>query len=146
MAGDASRNNGRKGGRPQGALNQSTLRKQAIREKFLKRFEQDADAMYEAQRAQAIGTKFLVTRDPKTGKFVPLDEEQTKKLLESGDAERIEIWDRPPSTQAFVAIADRAIDKPTETHQVSGPEGGPIPIDVILKAARARLKPTQSGR
>lgn len=126
MPGESARQNGKKGGRPVGSLNPSTLRKQAIRDRFLKRFEEDADALYEAQRAQAIGTKFLVTRDPKSGKFVPLDEAKTKLMIECGQADSIEIWDRPPSTHAFVAIADRAIDQPAKNVQVTGEDGGPV--------------------
>ena len=113
-------------GRPQGSLNQSTIKKQAIRDYFLKRFTEDAAEMYEAQKAQACGTKFMVTRDPKNGKFVPVTEEQAKLFIETGQGHVLEIWDRPPSTQAFTAIADRAIDRPTEHHQHEGEGGGPI--------------------
>lgn len=113
-------------GRPVGSLNPSTLKKLAIRDRFLKRFEEDADALYEAQRSKAFGTKFLVTRDRKTGKFVPLNEEQTKLMLETGQVEQIEIWERPPDTQAFVALSDRSIDRPTEHHEHTGEDGGPI--------------------
>ena len=127
-------------GRPQGSLSQSTLRKKAIRERWLKRFEEDADLFYDAQRAQALGTKYLVTRDPKSGKFVPLNEEQTKLMLESGQADRLEVWDRPPSSQAFVAIADRVIDKPTEHLEHSGPDGGPIEIGVAGRLEQARKR------
>lgn len=115
-------------GRPPGSLNESTLRKQAIRNRILERFEQDADAIYEAQKAQALGTKYLVARDPKSGKFIPVNEEQTRVLLLSGQAETLEVWDRPPSTQAAQFLADRAIDRPTEHHQVEGEGGGPLII------------------
>ncbi len=130
-------------GRPPGALNESTLRKKAIRDRILARFEADADQIYDAQRAQALGTKFLVARDKKTGKFVPVNEEQTKLLMETGQADVLEIWDRPPSTQAAQFLADRAIDKPTEHHEVSGPDGGDIPISVtdVLRQRHDRHKP-----
>lgn len=126
-------------GRPKGTLNPSTLRKLALRDRILSRFEKDADAIYEAQLAQALGTKFLVARDPKSGKFIPVNEEQTKLLMESGQAETLEIWDRPPSTQAAQFIADRAIDKPTEHHEVTGEDGGPLEFTNILQSARKRL-------
>lgn len=126
-------------GRPQGVLNESTLRKKAIRDRILARFEQDADAIYEAQKAQALGTKYLVTRDKKSGKFIPLNEATTKLMLECGQGEDIEIWDRPPSTQAAQFLADRAIDRPTEHHEITGEDGGPVQLDAVLAAARKRL-------
>lgn len=113
-------------GRPQGTLNESTLRQKAVRDRYLARYEADADAVYDAQLAQALGTKFLVARDKKSGKFIPLDDEKTRLLLACGQAEQIEIWDRPPSTQAAQFIADRAIGKPTEHHEVTGGDGGPV--------------------
>jgi hypothetical protein len=113
-------------GRPAGSLNQSTLRKLAIRNRILARFEKDADAIYDAQLAQALGTKFLVARDKKTGKFIPLDEEKTALMLKCGQAESVEIWDRPPSTQAAQFLSDRAIDRPTEHQEVTGKDGGPL--------------------
>lgn len=115
-------------GRPKGSLNESTLRKQAIRERILARFEEDADAIYEAQKAQALGTKYLVTRDKKTGKFIPVNEEHAKQIIESGDGDTLEVWDRPPSTQAAQFLADRAIGKPTEHHEIAGEGGGPLLI------------------
>ena len=128
MPGDSARENGKLGGRPPGSLNESTLRKKAIRDRLLARFEAEADKMFDAQFAQAFGTKFLVARDHKTGKFIPLNEETTKLMIETGQAEAMEIWDRPPSTPAFVALADRAIDKPSEHVELTGADGGPLVI------------------
>jgi hypothetical protein len=113
-------------GRPKGSVEAHTLRKLAVRQRFLKRFEEDAEKLYAAQFAQAMGTKFLVARDRKSGKFIPLDEEKTKLMLACGQADEMEIWDRPPSTQAFVALADRSIDRPTEHQELTGADGGPL--------------------
>lgn len=131
-------------GRKKGGFNESTLRKQAIRERILARFEADADDIYEAQRAQALGTKFLVARDRKTGKFIPVNEEQTRLLLESGQADTLEIWDRPPSTQAAQFLADRAIDRPTEHHEHTGADGGDILVSVtdVLRQRHDKHRPT----
>ena len=115
-------------GRPKGSLGKNTLQKMAVRQRFLERFQADADQIYDAQLAQALGTKFLVARDPKSGKFIPLSENQTKLMIETGQAEAIEVWDRPPSTQAAQFLADRAIDRPTEHKELSGEGGGPIPV------------------
>ena len=101
-------------GRPEGSLNQSTLTKAEARQLLREQFIKDLPEFYLAQKAQALGTKYLVSRDPKTGKFVPLDEEKTKLMLACGMGDAIEVWDRPPSTPAFLALWDRALDKPTE--------------------------------
>lgn len=145
MPGDASRENGKLGGRPVGSLNPSTIKKLAIRNRFLERFEADADKIYDAQLASTLGTKFLVARDRKSGKFIPVNEEQTKVLIESGQADTLEIWERPPSASAFTALSDRSIDRPTEHHEHSGPEGGPIEFGVTGRLAAARKRLLTSG-
>jgi hypothetical protein len=126
MPGESARINGRKGGRPKGTAQPDTLRKMAIRRRWLTRLEADADKLYDAQMAQALGTKHAVARDKKTGKFIPLDDEKVKLMIACGMAEEIELWDRPPSTPAAQFLADRAIDKPSELLQVTGAEGGPL--------------------
>ncbi len=128
MPGDQSRQNGKKGGRPPGTAQPDTLRKMAIKRRWLERLEADADKLYDAQMAQALGTKHAVARDLKTGKFIPLDDEKVKLMLQCGQADQIELWDRPPSTPAFIALADRAIDKPTEMVELTGKDGGPLVV------------------
>lgn len=66
-----------------------------------------------AQVANAQGLKYLVYRDKKTGKF-----ERVKDLdLVDQDSERIEVWEKDPSVQAFTDLLNRALDKPAEQEQ-----------------------------
>lgn len=90
----------------------------------------------------ALGTKYLVTRDAKTGKFINLDAEKTALMLQCGMAEQIEVWDHLPNVQAFVALSDRAIDKPSEHLEMTGEGGGAIEVSLVsrLQAARKRLR------
>lgn len=121
--------------------NETTLRKQAIRARILAKFEAEVEALVEAQFDNARGLKHFFLRDPKTKQFKQItDPEQIEVALNSGD-EGSYYWihTKDPSTQAFTAIADRAIDRPTEHHEHTGPEGGPLTVEVILKEARARL-------
>ena len=73
------------------------------------------DAMILAQIKNAQGIKYLVSRDKKTGKFTKLTEEEAKLRLTSDSEEVIEVWDERPNVQAFTDLANRHIDKPTES-------------------------------
>jgi hypothetical protein len=73
------------------------------------------EAMIMAQVKNAQGIKYLVSRDKKTGKFTKLTEEEAKLRLTSESEEVIEVWDERPNVQAFTDLANRHIDKPTES-------------------------------
>lgn len=81
-------------------------------------------ALIESQIANAKGLSYLVYRDKKTGKF-----ERVKNVEEvDQDQERIEVWEKDPSVQAFTDLMNRALDKPAEHHEVSGLDGTPLVI------------------
>lgn len=73
------------------------------------------DAMIEAQIKNSMGIRYLVSRDKKTGKFTKLTEAEAKLRLTSESEEVIEVWDERPNVQAFTDLANRHIDKPTES-------------------------------
>jgi len=66
--------------------------------------------LIEAQVAQALGIKYLVTRDEKSGQF---------RTVQDGDdiGTATEIWTKVPSTPAFTDLMNRAIDKAKEQEQ-----------------------------
>jgi hypothetical protein len=76
------------------------------------------EALVEAQIKNALGIRYLVSRDRKTGKFTKLTEEQAKAKLGDEafqrDNEILEIWDERPNVQAFTDLMNRTIDKPAE--------------------------------
>jgi hypothetical protein len=120
MGGAASRQNGRKGGRPTGAKSQATLTKEQAREALRTIVLRDMDALVAAQIAQAKGLKYLVTRDKKSGKFIRVTETMAKARLSQPDAEQddiIEVWEKDPSVHAFTDLMNRALDKPKEQEQ-----------------------------
>jgi hypothetical protein len=100
-------------GKPKGTLAQGTLDKIAARELVRQRVTAQLGPLVDAQLANAIGLKYLVTRDRTTGKFVRVTEAmaRTKK---KGDEEVIEVWEKDPSVQAFTYLLDRALDRPKE--------------------------------
>jgi hypothetical protein len=138
MPGESARINGRKGGRPKGSVGLATLTKQAIRDRVQALVSAQLDGLTVAQIAQAKGLKYLVRRDPATGKFERIGPEGI-------DGEGvIEVWEKDPSTAAFTDLMNRAADKPKDQ---------PIEVTVTvgLEARKARLasareRLTLSGR
>jgi hypothetical protein len=66
--------------------------------------------------AQALGLKYLVIRDRRTGKFIRVPESMAKAKLRSNE-ELIEVWEKDPSTAAFTDLMNRALDKPATPPQ-----------------------------
>lgn len=100
-------------GRPKGP---QTLEKEAAREIVRQRVFAQLDALVDAQIANSKGLSYLVARNAKTGKF----ERVTTEMLDSGSDElheRIEVWEKDPSVQAFTDLMNRALDKPKEQEQ-----------------------------
>lgn len=121
MAGSASRENGKRGGRPAGRRNNATLSKEQGRELVRQRVLQDIEPMIAAQIAHAQGISHFMLRDPKTGKFERLTEPaQIAAALNADGAEEgssYYIWAKDPSVQAFTDLLNRALDKPKEQEQ-----------------------------
>ena len=123
---------GRKtGGKQKGYKAPQTLDKQLQRERLRALICAELEPMAHAQIANAKGIKYLVTRHKQSGKFIRVTEAMAKVKL-GDDEEIIEVWEKDPSVQAFTDLMNRALDKPAEQVQVTGPEGGPLEIVVSL--------------
>lgn len=117
--GGARPNSGPKKGTKYGPQAQ-TIAKEAARDALRQIVLREMDALVSAQIAHARGLKYLVVRNAKTGKFERVSKERMQALLEAGDTEqleRIEVWDKDPSVQAFTDLMNRALDKPKEQEQ-----------------------------
>ena len=111
---------GGKKGRP----NTLTADKIALRAEARAQIAPHIQPMIAAQVANAKGLSYLVYRDKKTGKF-----ERVKNVdAVNQDEERIEVWEKDPSIQAFTDLMNRALDKPAEHHEVTGLDGTPLVI------------------
>ena len=119
MPGLASRENGKKGGRPKGSASQETLGKIAARERLREIIMSRMEPMTRAQMAAAEGINVAVVRRP-DGTFRRIDSpEAFDAAAEAGDP--ITITTLQPSTQAFTDLMNRALDKPAEQKmEVSG--------------------------
>src|SRR5689334_6963147 len=112
-----------KRGPKKGAIYKPTMDKAQAREAVRTLVLKHLDGMMAAQIAHAQGLKYLVVRNAKTGKFERVSKERMEQLLDSHDdeLERIEVWDKDPSVQAFTDLMNRALDKPKEQEmEISG--------------------------
>lgn len=101
----------RKGaGLPKGYKFKKTLEKDAAREFTRTLITARLLPLIEAQLSHAEGLKYLVTRDKNTGKFIRVGPAMAK----SANEETIEVWEKDPSTQAFIELLNRALDKAKE--------------------------------
>lgn len=131
-------------GRPPGihTPHKETLSKEAAREVARTRILRDLEPMIEAQVSHAKGLKYLVVRDVKTGKFTKVTKERMDALLESDDheaLEKLEIWEKDPSVQAFTDLLNRALDKPREQVQEIKVTGELELVQGRLLSARKRV-------
>lgn len=124
MAGQSSRENGKKGGRPKGTLSAATIGKEAAREEVRQLITAELVPLIQAQIENAKGIKYLVTRNKTTGKFIRVTEAMAKLRSElQPDEEVIEVWEKDPSVQAFTDLMNRALDKPKEQEQAVAVSG-----------------------
>ncbi len=115
-------------GRPKGTTgikHATTLSKEQAREVVRQMVMAAMQPMVEAQVAHAQGLKYLVIRDAKTGKFTRVTKQRMDELLDTGgdDLERVEVWEKDPSVQAFTDLLNRALDKPKEQEQAVKVDG-----------------------
>ena len=110
------------GGKPKGHKAPATLDKLAARDYVRQRVSAQLGPLLDAQIANAVGLKYLITRDKRTGKFIRVTEAMAR--VKSGtDEEIIEVWEKDPSVQAFTDLLNRALDKPAEQEQAVAVQG-----------------------
>jgi hypothetical protein len=124
-------------GKPKGHQAQGTLDKIAAREYVRQRVTAQLGPIIDAQLANALGIKYLVTREKKTGKFVRVSQAMARAAK---DQEIIEVWEKDPSTPAATYLLDRALDRPQEQEIAVKVRSGEADARVArLVAARKRL-------
>lgn len=116
-------------GRPPGALNLATIDKNHEREKLRAQILAHRDPMTSAQIQHSQGVSYMILRHP-DGTFTrATDVKQIDAACASG-AKAFMIFTQAPNTQAYTDLMNRALDKPAEQIQVTGPSGGPLEIVV----------------
>lgn len=100
----------------------------------------DLTPMVKAQIHAAKGVAHFFLRG-KDGKFERVtDPDQIEAALNAGDENGYYISTRDPSTAAFIALMDRAIDKPIERQEVTGADGGPVELTRVARLTAARKR------
>lgn len=129
--GDASRENGKKGGRPKGALSKTTLsaneQKAIAREVIRAHITAHIPAIIEAQKDNALGVQYLVVRD-KNGSYVEAtNAAQVQAALKAG-GDAFRVFTRQPHQGSAAMLLAYAADKPVEPVEMTGAEGGPLVV------------------
>ena len=138
MAGNASRQNGKKGGRPKGSKEAATLEREAVLREYRVRVCGQAQRLLDAELAVAQGCSYLYRKPKSAPKGEPrkaervTDPEIIRKFLD-GELDTDEtdwyfITTERPDTLTIRGMLDRLWDKPGQRHEVSGPEGKPLVI------------------
>jgi hypothetical protein len=137
MPGQASIENGKKGGRPKGSLNQATIEKKEAEKQFIDRVVKSVDRLFNAQISIAEGCSYLY-RIEQIGEgnkkreehVLVTDPDEIKKYLD-GETEDsyYYITTKTPDNKAIDSLMDRAFGKARQTIGLDGgEEGKPIPI------------------
>lgn len=117
-------------GKPKGYKHAKTIEKEIERELLRRQVIANRERMTNAQIEHACGVSYMVLRH-KDGTFTrATDEKQLNAALAAGSA-AFEIFTQAPNPAAYKDLMDRALDKPVEQHQHTGPEGGPI--EIVIK-------------
>jgi hypothetical protein len=129
MAGQTSRANGQKGGRPKGKKSAATLEREAVAAAFRQRVLKAADRLFDAQLALASGCSFLYrierTKSKKQEKarhVLVTDAEEIQRYLdgELDSEDYYYVTTKEPNNQAIVDMLNRAIGKPKDEIEHSG--------------------------
>lgn len=116
--------------------------KEAARDAFRAQVFAQLHPLIDAQIKHALGLKYLVVREKKTGKFLKVTKERMDALLanpeDDPELELLEVWDKDPSVQAFTDLMNRTLDKPKEQVDVNV-TGELEVVTKTLQAARKRL-------
>jgi hypothetical protein len=131
MPGEASRQNGKKGGRPRGSKNVASLERDKVAAALRQRILQSADRLFNAQMSLAEGCAFLFKRGAAGGKATLVTDEATLRRYVDGELDPEEFVYLHTERPNIVAIQDafnRALGKPTETVEVSGKDGEPVRV------------------
>lgn len=142
MAGEQSRINGRKGGKPKGYKHPQTLERlvdrEAMREQARQIFLKHFAPIIEAQAEHSKGIGYMVLRRP-DGTYVRATEAAQVDAALAAGSTTFKLYTQAPNPQAFAALWDRTLDKPIERVEATGKDGGPLEI-IVRKPWESKAK------
>lgn len=161
MPGAASRQNGKKGGRPKGKKSAATLEKEKVLAEVRQRIMRNAQLILDAQMSLARGQQFLykIEKKKKIGPKGGVSYERQKPVLVTSEWEIREYLDgisehgyanadndqeatyyfittKEPSNLALDSMLNRALGKPTESLELTGKDGGPISLSRLFEESQ----------
>lgn len=132
----ASRQNGRKGGRPLHRKNNATLEREAVLRAYRERVCLQAQRLLDAELTVALGCTRLF-RKPKDGGKVELvtDEATIRQFLDGelpqdDDSDWYFLTTEKPDTLTIRNIFDRTFDKPPQ--RIADADGGTLPLPPVI--------------
>lgn len=131
MAGDISRTNGRKGGKPKGVKWKRTLLKEAAYQLYREEVLSNMAPIVQAQIESACGSYVLLGKTS-DGQFVRVTDQATMDRLFQSGAEFFRLEQKEPDAAMSRYLTDQVIGKAKERLEVSGPDGGAIPIKNVV--------------
>ncbi len=126
-------------GRRKGGKNVRTLEKEESRRLLREKVTAELGPLVDAQIKNALGTKYLVVREKKGGKFLRVTESMAQAKLGKGE-EIIEVREKDPSIHAFADLMNRALDKPKEQVLEVNVKG-----DIVARLAEGRKRLAEAG-
>lgn len=137
MAGNVSRENGRKGGRPQGSKTQATVEKEATLAAFKEKVRNSADVLYRSQMTLAIGQTYLYKVIPPDKKpILVTDTEEIEAFLreEVTEGTYYFLTTKDPDNKAIDSLLDRTYGKAQQNidHTIDAPSFTPDDIRMLL--------------
>ncbi len=152
MPGQASKENGKKGGRPKGRKNEATIEKERELNAVKQRIMKNAQRIIDSQLSLSQGQQFLYRIDTnkkgiKSKPVLITDSEEIANYLdgEFGDGESLNteteyyfITTKEPNNMAADSMLNRAFGKPTENMELTGKDGQPLVIEISETIAKKR--------
>jgi hypothetical protein len=145
--GGARPNSGPKKGTKYKPTLQKELLREVMRERIVLKVDPHLDEMVEAQAMHAKGVSYMVLRAPDGSFARATDQKQIDAACKAG-ATAFRIFTQAPNPQAFTALLDRTIGKPSEHVELTGAQGGPVEVTLVarLQAAKKRLSGQKAER
>jgi len=131
-------------GRPKGVKSKGTLEKEEARKLLRALVTARLGPLVESQISNAMGIKYLVVREKKTGKFVRVPKNAAESL--NPNEEIIEVWEKDPSIQAFTDLLDRTVDKATQAVNLNANLTGTLDIVKRLESGRKRVADARASK
>jgi hypothetical protein len=123
---EASRKNGKKGGRPKGSLSETARMQQEMRKMLTQRARKEFSGLIDAQLDLARG--------------VYVEEVDTVKDKKGNIKTKRRVYKRPPSSEAIKYLMDQAVGKPKETRDVNLTDGRRVSIDELEMVAQGKIE------